>query len=63
MNASTPCSRRAAEWRAQAQHVREHATLPSLTEAQRAALIASADLCDLSAAAWQNAADTEETAP
>lgn len=61
MTTSILCSRRAADWRAQARHLREHAAVVTyLTDQQRASIRRNAELCDASAAEWQAAAENEE---
>ena len=63
MTAQGPCARRAADWRRQAQIVREHQIGRGyLTGHQRAELLREAETCEALAAWWQNAADTEEIA-
>ena len=65
MPLSTPCSRRAADWRRCAENLRDHVASPRQAYLQpeaKAQLLREAAAADELAEWWQNAAETEETA-
>lgn len=51
------CLREAQRWRQQAANLREHASLPRLTETARASLLSNAEWADQTALHWKAGAD------
>lgn len=51
--------RQAADWQAQACHLKDHAALPHLTAAQANSLLVQGDMADAMAKNWLNGADAD----